>query len=186
MKNPEHIAEIFLQPGDFYFGDRNTRIRTLLGSCISITMWHPKRLIGGMCHYMLPARRNKRIPTLDGRYGEEAIWMFFREAVRNDTDPNDYAVKVFGGGRMFNQVAAHLPCVGRPCSEVIHACRNVSCRNAAKGISLLKNYGFKIQSHDLGGEASRNVIFDIWSGHVWVRRNPPAQLRRAEPAKNTL
>ena len=28
MKRPSHVIEIFLQPGDFYFGDRDTRIRT--------------------------------------------------------------------------------------------------------------------------------------------------------------
>ena len=176
MKKPPHVIEIFLQPGDFYFGDRNTRIRTLLGSCIAIAMWHPKRLIGGMCHYMLATRNNKKVQSLDGRYGEEAILMFFREAARNETDPSDYVVKVFGGGKMFTQSQAHLPCLDRPCSEVINTCRNVSCRNAAKGLSLLKNYGFPIQSHDLGGGFSRNVIFDIWSGHVWVRRNEPANL----------
>ena len=49
MKQSEHAVEIFLQPGDFYFGDENTRLRSLLGSCVSITMWHPTKLIGGMC-----------------------------------------------------------------------------------------------------------------------------------------
>ena len=48
MKKPDHVIEIFLQPGDFYFGGADTRIRTILGSCVSITMWHPTRLIGGM------------------------------------------------------------------------------------------------------------------------------------------
>jgi Chemotaxis protein; stimulates methylation of MCP proteins len=50
------IMEIFLQPGDWYFGDRDTRIRTLLGSCIAITIWHPRLLVGGMCHFLLPGR----------------------------------------------------------------------------------------------------------------------------------
>lgn len=49
MKQSEHAVEIFLQPKDFYFGDENARLRTLLGSCVSITMWHPTKLIGDMC-----------------------------------------------------------------------------------------------------------------------------------------
>ena len=56
MRKPPHVIEIFLQPGDFYFGDKDTRIRTILGSCVSITLWHPTRLIGGMCHFLLPFR----------------------------------------------------------------------------------------------------------------------------------
>ena len=48
MKKPADAIEIFLHPGEFYFGDRHTRIRTLLGSCVSIILWHPRLLIGGM------------------------------------------------------------------------------------------------------------------------------------------
>src|SRR5439155_18563598 len=50
MRKPTAYLEIFLQPGEWYFGDADTRIRTLLGSCVAITMWHPRRCLGGMCH----------------------------------------------------------------------------------------------------------------------------------------
>lgn len=173
MKKPDHVVEIFLQPGDFYFGDRDTRIRTLLGSCISIVMWHPKLLIGGMCHYMLSTRGDKAISHLDGRYGDEAILMFFREAIRNSSNPHEYIVKIFGGGNMFSNARAQVACASRPCSEAYRECRNVSCKNIVKGTSLLEDYGFTIQSRDLGGTVSRNIIFDIWSGDVWVRKNAP-------------
>ncbi len=39
--------DIFLQPGELYFGDSDTCIRTVLGSCVSLTFWHPKLLGGG-------------------------------------------------------------------------------------------------------------------------------------------
>ena len=48
---------VFLHPGECYFGGGPTRIATLLGSCVSITVWHPRLLVGGMCHYMLPSRQ---------------------------------------------------------------------------------------------------------------------------------
>jgi len=47
-RKPAHGIEIALQAGELHFGNRNTRIRTLLGSCISITAWHPQLPIGGM------------------------------------------------------------------------------------------------------------------------------------------
>jgi chemotaxis protein CheD len=31
-------------------------IRTVLGSCVSITLWHPVKRVGGMCHFLLPTR----------------------------------------------------------------------------------------------------------------------------------
>ena len=72
----DDILDVFLQPGDFHFGAGRTRISTLLGSCISITLWHPARLIGGMCHFMLPSRGLPAGVPLDGRYADEALAMF--------------------------------------------------------------------------------------------------------------
>ena len=101
MKQSENVIEIFLQPGDFYFGEKNTRIRTLLGSCVSITMWHPTRLIGGMCHYLLPSRENALETSLDGRYAKEAMQMFTQEIRAAKTRPSEYTVELFGAGNMF-------------------------------------------------------------------------------------
>ena len=168
---PDNMIDIFLQPGEYYFGNEDTRVRTLLGSCVSITMWHPTKLIGGMCHFVLPSRVNGGMEQLDGRYGDEAILLLFREARRHKTHPSEYVVKVFGGGKMFNGSKKYLLCVNRPCKEVIHSCQNVSCRNASQSIALLGKEGITISSHDLGGVSSRNIIFDISNGKVWVRKN---------------
>jgi len=170
MKKPSHAIDIFLQPGEFYFGDSDTRIRTILGSCVAITMWHPRRLIGGMCHYMLASRPNRRVSRLDGKYGEDAILMFFAEAIRHDTDPGEYVWKVFGGGNMFPAQSGHRPCDAKPCEQVIDICRNVSCKNGMIGRALLRQHGMGIAAEHVGGSGHRNVIFDVWSGHVWVRQ----------------
>lgn len=175
MHRATHAIEIFLQPGEFYFGGGNTRIRTLLGSCVSITMWQPTQLIGGMCHYMLPSRSGRSARQLDGRYGDEAILMFLREAMRHESDPNSFVVKVFGGGNMFHHDGSTHPCAIRPCREAIQSCRNVACKNTVRGITLLEDLGFVIEAHDLGGSSSRNIFFDISNGHVWVRKNQAAK-----------
>ena len=165
------MIDIFLQPGEYYFGEKDTRIRTLLGSCVSITMWHPKKLIGGMCHFLLPSRSRNGSEELDGRYGDEAILLLLREVQQHKTHPSEYVVKVFGGGKMFGNEKKHLPCLDRPCAEVFHSCQNVPCRNASQGIAILKQERISIHSHDLGGMSSRNIIFDISNGKVWVRKN---------------
>ena len=54
MRKTAGIAEIFLQPGELYFGGRHTRIRTLLCSCVSQVSWRPELLVGGMRHLILP------------------------------------------------------------------------------------------------------------------------------------
>ncbi len=166
MKKPDHIEEIVLLPGDFHFGDANTRIRTLLGSCVSIIMWHPQKRIGGMCHYMLPSR-NVRQADLDGRYADEAMEMFMREIRKSGTHPLEYKVKAFGGGNMFPDIARNCACLMGKISE---DCTSVSCRNTGTAKSIIAMHGFKIEAHDLGGTGHRNIVFDVWSGHVWVKQ----------------
>lgn len=170
MIKPDHVIEIYLQPGDFYFGDVNTRIRTILGSCVSITMWHPTRLIGGMCHFLLPSRANKAGPTLDGHYADEAMKMFMREILAAKTHPAEYRVKVFGGGNMFqNTKKGALDKPGATQTDKKFEL-DVAGRNVLIARSLITSHGFKIDAEDLGGDGHRQLIFDIWSGHAWVRK----------------
>lgn len=161
---PEHIIEIFLQPGEFYFGDESTRIRTLLGSCVSITLWHPQRRIGGMCHYMLPSRGGRRTGTPDGRYADEVMQLFLCEVVATGTEPAEYEVKLFGGGNMFAAQAE------RNGSGSDRSTASLSQRNIDVGRHLLREHGFHIKAENVGGKGRRNIIFDIWSGDVWVRQ----------------
>ncbi len=157
MLSSNDFIEIFLQPGEFYFGDRNTRIRTLLGSCIAITFWHPKASVGGMCHYLLPSRTGDTgIPQLDGRYGDEALMWLIREAVARSTAPGEYEIKVFGGGNMFPKSS--------------QAARSeVGKRNIEQAFALLNNYRLPVAAKHVGGHGHRNLIFDVWSGHVWMK-----------------
>jgi len=160
VRAPTDVLDIFLQTGDFYFGGGRTRIRTLLGSCVAMTLWHPKLQIGGMCHYMLP-HRTGRAPhaSIDARYADEALELFLREVRQSATHPAEYQVKLFGGGRMFRPALRHMA-----------GCLNVPERNVETGRQLAAGAGFNVIAEDLGGDGHRNVMLDLWSGEVWVKR----------------
>jgi chemotaxis protein CheD len=160
MHKPAHTVDIFLQPGEVYFGGRDTRIRTLLGSCVAIVMWHPGMLAGGMCHYMLPGAPAGKRAALDGRYADEAMELMLREIRSVYTLPGDYQVKLFGGGHMFS--------AQQPVRD-----DHVGAKNVEMARILLKRHGFSASAEHLGGVGHRTVLFDIWSGHVWVRHQPP-------------
>jgi chemotaxis protein CheD len=160
MKLSQDVIDIFLNPGEIFFGDSQMRIRTLLGSCVAITVWHPQLHIGGMCHYMLPARQRGKSTNLDGRYADEAILLLIREILRQQTDPHSYEVKVFGGGNMFSHIAM------RSAARDI----NIADRNIIAGQEILKQHGFAVAAEHLGGSGHRNIIFEISTGDVWVRQ----------------
>ena len=157
MGSADGKIEIFLQPGDVYFGDSETRIRTLLGSCVSVTAWHPRLRIGGMCHYMLGTRGSGPAIVLDGKYADEAGLWFLREAARRGTDPTEYVYKIFGGGDMFGTGAGK---------------RGVGRANALHGLEMLERLGCRIAARHLGGSGHRTVLFDVGTGDVWLRHVP--------------
>lgn len=162
MRKPPHVIEIFLQPGEWWFGDENTRIRTILGSCVAVTLWHPQRRIGGMCHFMLPSRVRPPGGGPDGRYGDEAIDALAGEIRRNRAKACEFEAKLFGGGRMFRYAG----------KDGKRAVRQVHDRNESAARELMKAHGFTVKAEHLGGHGHRQVIFDIWSGHAWVRHTP--------------
>lgn len=151
------IVEITLAPGEFYFGGGYTRIHTLLGSCVAITLWHPSKHIGGMCHYLLPSRGlNQRLSQ--GHYADEAIELFSQQIKKAHTHPREYEVKLFGGGNMFKVL-------GHSNSHV-----NVSKSNIEIGVSLLQMHGFTVKATDVGGMNYRKIYLELWNGDVWVQR----------------
>ena len=152
-----NTIEIFLQPGEFWFGDRDTRIRTLLGSCVSITMWHPRLRIGGMCHFMLPTRGERHGSRPDGRYGDEAFGLLLDEIHRAGLDIGGVRVRLFGGGDMFPGVASGT------------TSKSVGRQNVEAALRLVERHRLLCSATHVEGYGHRHLIFDVWSGRVTMR-----------------
>ena len=153
-----HAAEaqetVVLGAGDFYFGGGKTRISTLLGSCVSITLWHPRKHIGGMCHYMMTERNRAADVPLDGRYALEAFELFLRHVERAGTQPSEYQAKLFGGANMFKQSKSGNMDIG--------------ARNVAFGHRLLESRHIVLVAEHVAGSGRRKLHFDLWTGDVWL------------------
>ena len=76
-----------LRPGEYAVGEAPLRMRTLLGSCVSITLWHPVRRIGAMSHFLLAARSPSHQGVPDARYGEEALALMLRQLNKRGIAP---------------------------------------------------------------------------------------------------
>ncbi len=159
MKPTPHASEtaddvVVLGAGDFHFGGGRTRISTLLGSCVSITLWHPRKHIGGMCHYMLIERKRPPDAALDGRYASEAFELFLQHVDAAGTRPAEYQAKLFGGGNMFTDTTGSRMGIGE---------RNIEC-----GHRLLASQNITLMAEHIAGSGRRKLHFDLWSGDVWL------------------
>ena len=145
---------VVLGPGDFHFGSGHTRISTLLGSCVSITLWHPKKRIGGMCHYMMTTRERLHAVALDGRYASEAFELFLLHVRNAGTGTSEYQAKLFGGANMF---------AGTPGGRM-----EIGARNIEHGRQLLAAHHITLISEHVAGSGRRKLHFDLWTGDVWL------------------
>ena len=153
--------QVFLQPGEHIVADARYRIRTMLGSCVSITLWHPAQRIGAMSHFLLPSRVASGNGVLDGRYGEEVMMIMLNELARLDVQPGECMGKIFGGGNMFP---------GQTRSDA----RSVGLKNGEAARALLISHQIPIVSESLFGVGHRQITFDVSNGDVWARQVKPS------------
>jgi chemotaxis protein CheD len=141
-----------LMPGEYYISDKQEMITTVLGSCVSACIYDEKRHIGGMNHFMLPAKGSAALMDESARYGLFAMESLINELMKSGCRKQDLKVKLFGGG----QIIANMSDVGR------------------KNILFAKNFlhaeGLPLEASDLGLIFPRKVNFFPFSGKAMVKR----------------
>jgi CheY-like chemotaxis protein/chemotaxis receptor (MCP) glutamine deamidase CheD len=145
-------------PGDVFVGDAQYRVRTLLGSCVSITLWHP---VAHRRHVALPAARPRPAPpAIDkpGMYGADAMQLLVDGLAQHGVPLMQCQGKIFGGGAMF------------PRNSKV---RDIGMQNGDLRARCCANTAYTLVSESLFGEGHRQLIFTIRSGEVLSRQVPP-------------
>ena len=167
MARLKDLMDIFLQPGELFVADAGFQIRTILGSCVSITLWHPQARVGGMSHFLLPTRGSVvPLNLLDGRYGDEALQLMIQDLKKSGVSHRQCQAKIFGGGNMFPGTSSA-------------AGIRVGLRNGEAARAMLQSHGIEVLSESLYGVGHRQIIFNVSNGDVWSRQVKPSSLEVA-------
>jgi chemotaxis protein CheD len=161
---------VFLRPGELVHTDGPLRVKTILGSCVAITMRNSRRGEAAIAHCLLPdARRPARaMPRKEAiRYVDTAIELMIEGFASRGARPSDLEVKLFGGADGIG--------LGRDGSSPY----GVGWRNVAAAEAVLKSYGIDAIACDVGGVCGRVIEFHTGSGQVLVKQLakhcPPAE-----------
>jgi chemotaxis protein CheD len=152
-KPGEHLV---LMPGQMHLGKQASSVKTLLGSCVAITLWHPTKHIGGMCHFLLPQRNRQASDPLDGRYGDEAVEAMVKSLRGMGAHPEEFVAHLYGGADTM--------------SASTGVRFNIGERNIEKGWTLIDKYGFQLDGVDVGEDIPRMVLLSMDTGEVNMRR----------------
>ncbi|MDH5360266.1 MAG: chemotaxis protein CheD [Gammaproteobacteria bacterium] len=141
---------LYLMPGEIYFGKDKPGVKTLLGSCVAVTLWHPIMLIGGMCHITLPGTNPN---DTNPKYAYGAINTFLKAIKQHRAHANEFIVQIYGGGKMTS--------VDDPPSM-----RDIGNKNVLKTIELIAHTKFRLHHMDVLDTKYRHVELSLTTGRV--------------------
>lgn len=153
-------SEILVSIGEFRVA-KGAVLKTIgLGSCVGIALYDPKLKLGGLAHVMLPQSNNgtKR----SAKYADQAIEMMTEAMERLGSDRKRIVAKMAGGAQIFKHMTMDILRIGD--------------RNAEAIRTILKDYGIRIVSEDLGGDEGRTVYFFTNDGRMLVKYSRGGEL----------
>lgn len=150
-----HVEKIFLKPGEIFFSARPSIVSTVLGSCISVTMYSPRRHIGAICHAVLPEEGAAGDAF---RYVDSSILAMLKAFDRQGIPRSGIEVKMFGGADMLRTG----PAGGSDGS--------VGRKNIEIARQVVERERLRLVASDLGGGQGRKIIFNTRTGEILLKR----------------
>lgn len=167
------LPVFYLKPGELYVGEGPALVHTILGSCVSVTMFNPRLNIGAICHALL-AESSAKIET-GLRYGgkRSGVRTGFRyvdSSVRYMLDclymygitKSEIEVKIFGGADMFGAGGSDIR-------------RTVGSQNVKKAKDIIEAEKLRLVAYNVGSTMGRKIYFYTDTGEVLLKR-----IRKAE------
>jgi chemotaxis protein CheD len=165
MKTTEPLLPlIHLKPGELVFTEKPAQVVTVLGSCVTITMFSAWPRCAAICHAMLskpPVQEpGKKIP---GRfkYLSEAIPFMAAHFRKLGINLQTVEVKMFGGGN----VTPHDRAKER--SHLLIGNANIQTAR-----QLLATEALNLKAANVGGLLGRKLIFNTQTGKVMHKHLP--------------
>lgn len=158
----ENLPTVYLKAGEMHYSRQPSLVVTVLGSCLSVTMYDPKTGTGGICHGLLPECEDKNRCTPGCmqafKYVDCSVRRMIRIFDKAGASRSEVEVKYFGGADMFARKIEKpgLVSVGR--------------QNIVTAEAILKREGFTISRQDVGGLRGRKLLFYTHTGDVLLKR----------------
>lgn len=143
--------EVYVYPGRVVASAHGHRLRTVLGTCVSVCLFDPALRVGGMNHYLLA--EGAASGGGSARFSGPAIQRLIGQLLGMGADQRRLVAKVFGGCNPSGPAARSLQ-VGR--------------ENVAAARRILDCEDIPIAAEDVGGARGRRLLFDTADGAALV------------------
>lgn len=156
MKIKNGLQIFFLRPGEIHFTGSPCIVSTILGSCVSVTMFHRRTGTASICHALLPEFRRSN-DTEGFRFVDYSLSYMFSKFDAKRIPRYEIEVKLFGGSDMFgrNERSDNYVTIGR--------------QNIREALFILENENMLPVASDIGGYFGRKIYFFTGTGEVFLK-----------------
>ena len=124
--------------------------RCVVGSCIALTLYHPRQRLGALAHIVLPDSGGRDAPP--GKFADTAIPFMVEQLAEQGANTAGLVAKICGGASMFG-----------PSGPIQIGIKNI------KAVSeLVKHLGIPVVGEHVAGSKGRRVTFDSETGNVVI------------------
>jgi chemotaxis protein CheD len=149
---------IYLHPGELCVCDEPTKVITVLGSCVSVTLFNPRLCLGAICHATLPECRSTEkceSPCIEAFKFMDCSLKYMLGAFRERGVLNkEIEIKIFGGADTLLSQSSNT----------------IGSKNVQVALSILREEHLSVAAMDVGDSFGRKLIFCSHTGEVFLKR----------------
>lgn len=150
------LPVVNLHPGELFVAKEPTLITTLLGSCVSVSLYCPAIKVGAMCHGVMPSKSKYDAESF--RFVDTSV-AYMVEVMANQ---QGYAcskleAKLFGGADV---LSLKLGFSSTP---------TIGAQNIEAAKAVLKKYGVPLMVEHVGGDRGCKLFFYTHTGEVFLK-----------------
>lgn len=167
MKPPhsDDLPTVYLHPGELVVCREPMKVITVLGSCVSVTLFSRRLGMSAICHGTMPRCKAIKQCTelcIDAfKFMDCAIQHMLRSFREAGAQKGDIVVKVFGGADTLMSKTSNT----------------IGSQNIKVTLDILGREGLGVAAADVGDNFGRKLIFISATGDVYLKRLNKATLR---------
>ncbi len=153
-----HLKTIFLNVSEIHITNENEKIKTILGSCVSVVIFVPRLKLSAICHARLPQGKYTPSKKSGCCYVDGSILYMINELLKRGASENEFVIKAFGGAQIvFKNIEKNV------------ASKSIGQQNVAMIKTVLAERGLVLSSYDLGGHSGRKLIYNTHKNDVLIK-----------------
>jgi chemotaxis protein CheD len=145
------MRETMVGMGQIAFGKAPDRLASILGSCIGVSLYHPRMQQAVLAHVILPDSQG-RSQAAPGKFADTAIPHMLKLLGQAGTCTSGLVAKVAGGANMFGH----------------NGPLQIGAANGQAVVRALGAAGIRVVAQDVGGNQGRRISLDCATGDIAI------------------